>query len=173
MKTILSAVLIASFFFTQCGTSSKDAAAGDSSNSAAKTETPKAAIEKIDFYGQQKSLKEVIAATYAAGRTPVVYFWAGWCAPCGEFKQSLPDPLMQDALNNVTLIMVDTDVDDVKEKHGSAFGVSGIPAFVKVDKEGNYVDLVDGGAWDENIPANMAPVLKAFLAGKTAETPAN
>lgn len=51
--------------------------------------------------------------------------------------------------------MLDTDVDDVKEKHGEDFGVSGIPAFVKVDKDGNYVDLIDGGAWDANIPSNI------------------
>lgn len=164
MKKILIPVLLASLVFTQCDSSSKDKSNGDSVSNA-KADAPKEAIKKLDYYAQDKSLNEVIAAEFAAGRTPIVYFWATWCGPCKEFKSSLSDPLMQDALNNVTLIMLDQDVDGEKEKHSDHFGVSGIPAFVKVDKEGNFVDLVDGGAWDANIPANMAPVLKEFLAG--------
>jgi thioredoxin 1 len=162
MKKILLPALAALLVFTQCGPSNDKAGETKDGKTA---EAPKEAIKKLDFHAQDKALKEVIAAEFAAGRTPVVYFWADWCGPCKEFKSSLSDPLMQDALNNVTLIMIDTDVDDTKEKHGSEFGVSGIPAFVKVDKEGNLVDLVDGGAWDANIPANMAPVLKGFIAG--------
>ena len=161
-KILLPALLLTALLFTQCG-SSTDKSNTDSLE--AKKDEPKEAIKKIDYYGQDKILKDVIAAEFAAGRTPIVYFWADWCGPCKEFKSSLSDPLMKDALNNVTLIMLDTDVDDQKEKHGEDFGVSGIPAFVKVDKDGKYVDLVDGGAWDANIPSNMAPVLKEFIAG--------
>jgi thiol-disulfide isomerase/thioredoxin len=170
MKKIVLPALLALLLFTQCGPSS-DKSTGDSLN--AKADAPKEAIKKLDYYGQDKPLKDVIAAEFAAGRTPIVYFWADWCGPCKEFKSSLSDPLMQDALNNVTLIMIDTDVDDQKEKHGDDFGVSGIPAFVKVDKEGIFVDLIDGGAWDANIPANMAPVLKEFLAGTSAVASGN
>lgn len=173
MKKILIPVLLAALVFTQCGSPSKDKATGDDAGSGAKADVPKETIKKLDYYGQDKPLKDVIAAEIAAGRTPIVYFWADWCGPCKEFKSSLSDPLMQDALNNVTLIMLDTDVDDTKEKHGEAFGVSGIPAFVKVDKEGNFVDIVDGGAWEENIPANMAPVLKAFIAGESGAVSKN
>ena len=162
-KIIFFALLLAAFTFAQCSSSSENKSNGDS---VSKADEPKEAIKKLDYYAQDKILKDVIAAEFAAGRTPIVYFWANWCGPCKQFKSSLSDPLMQDALNNVTLIMLDTDVDDQKEKHGEDFGVSGIPAFVKVDKDGNFVDLIDGGAWDANIPANMAPVLKEFIAGK-------
>lgn len=163
MKKILLPALAALLVFTQCGSS--DEKTKDAKDEKT-TEATKETIKKLDFHAQDKSLKEVIAAEYAAGRTPIVYFWADWCGPCKEFKSSLSDPMMQDALNNVTLIMIDMDVDDQKDKYNSEFGVSGIPAFVKVDKEGAFVDLVDGGAWDANIPANMAPVLKGFIAGK-------
>lgn len=166
MKKIIFPALIAAFVFVQCGSDAKNKASGDSTTEQANE--PKEAIKKLDYYAQNKPLKDVIAAEFAAGRTPIVYFWANWCGPCKEFKASLSDPLMQDALNNVTLVMLDTDVDDAKEKHGEEFGVSGIPAFVKVDKDGNFVDLVDGGAWDENIPKNMAPVLKEFIAGTSS-----
>jgi thiol-disulfide isomerase/thioredoxin len=163
-KILLPVLLLASLVFTQCG-SSADKKGGDSTGSQANNDVPKEVIKKLDYYAQDKPMKDVIAAEFAAGRTPIVYFWANWCGPCKEFKSSLSDPLMKDALNNVTLIMLDTDVDDQKEKHGEDFGVSGIPAFVKVDKDGNFVDLIDGGAWEANIPANMAPVLKEFIAG--------
>lgn len=163
MRKIIVPMLLAALVLTQCNSSTKEKDGTD-----AKAEAPKKeSIKKLDYHAQDKPLKDVVAAEYAAGRTPVVYFWASWCGPCKEFKSSLSDPLMEDALNNVTLIMIDLDVDNTKEKLGEAFGVSGIPAFVRVDKDGEYVDLIDGGAWDENIPANMAPVLKGFLAGKT------
>jgi thioredoxin 1 len=163
MKKILLPALAALLVFTQCGSSSNDKSSDSAANKSA--DAPKEAIKKLDYHAQDKKLADVIAAEFAAGRTPVVYFWADWCGPCKEFKSSLSDPLMTDALNNVTLIMIDQDKDMEKEMYGDQFGVTGIPAFVKVDKEGNYVDLIDGGAWEENIPANMAPVLKAFLAG--------
>ena len=171
MKKTFFFALLASLTCLQCNPPSKDKPGGDSAT--AKADEPAETIKKLDYYAQDKTLKEVIAAEFAAGRTPIVYFWANWCGPCKEFKRSLSDPLMQDALKNVTLIMLDTDVDDQKEKHGEDFGVSGIPAFVKVDKDGNYIDLIDGGAWDANTPANMAPVLKKFVAGETAAAPVN
>lgn len=165
MKKILLPAFIALFVLTQCNSSSNDKHNSDSLPPNANTEAQKEVIRKIDYYGQKKTLKEVIATEFAANRVPIVYFWADWCGPCKEFKSSLSDPLMQDALNNVTLIMIDLDVDNEKEKHSENFGVSGIPAFVKVDQNGAFIDIVDGGAWEANIPANMAPVLKEFIAG--------
>lgn len=120
-------------------------------------------IAKIDQSLQSKTVNEVVAAEFAAGRIPVLYFWASWCGPSIEFKESLPDPLMQDALNNVTLIVIDTDADAEKEQVATRFNVRNIPTFIRLDNTGKFIKKVDGGAWAENIPANMAPVLKAFI----------
>jgi hypothetical protein len=40
---------------------------------------------------------------------------------------------------------------------------SPIPAFFRLDAEGKPVARIDGGAWAENIPKNMAPPLKTFF----------
>lgn len=157
---ILPCVLLLQF----CGDKSSGKT-GDSTSTQTTEVKKEEKIRKITYPSGDKTLNQLIAAEYAEGRTPVVYFWASWCGPCTEFKSSLGDPLMQDALNNTTLIMVDLDADAEKDKFSETYGVSGIPAFVKVDKAGEFVDLIDGGAWDENIPANMAPVLKNFILG--------
>jgi len=39
-----------------------------------------------------------------------------------------------------------------------------IPIFYALDKDGKPTGRkVDGGAWDDNIPENMAPVLDKFF----------
>jgi thiol:disulfide interchange protein len=113
---------------------------------------------------QDKSLTELIADITSAGRIPVLYFSADWCPPSVDFKKYLSDPLMQDALTNVTLIEIDTDNDN--ENYAARYNARSIPLFVKVDLQGKSLGAIDGGAWDANIPVNMAPPMKAFIAGK-------
>ncbi len=169
MKKVLPFLLLCAFLQASCNSSGKNDSAEEKD---AKTEKKAEKISLLDYHAQDKSLNDLVAAEYAKGRTPVVYFWADWCGPCKEFKASLHDPLMEDALNNTTLIMIDLDRDSEKDNHSGTFGVDGIPAFVTVDKSGEMIDLVDGGAWDENIPENMAPVLKDFLAGEPGDVTA-
>lgn len=118
----------------------------------------------VELNKSGKTLPEVIAGVLDAGRIPVLYFSADWCAPSVDFKKYLVDPLMQDALNNVTLIEIDTDNDN--ENYAARYNARSIPLFVKVDRAGKSLGAIDGGAWDANIPSNMAPPMKAFIAGK-------
>lgn len=127
-----------------------------------KTTTASGPLVQLNKTG--KTLPEVIAGITEAGRIPVLYFSADWCGPSVDFKKSLSDPLMKDALNNVTLIEIDTDNDS--ENYAARYNARNIPLFVKVDLQGKSLGAIDGGAWDENIPANMAPPMKAFIAGK-------
>lgn len=41
-----------------------------------------------------------------------------------------------------------------------------IPVIFALDRDGKPTeDMIDGGAWGDNIPQNMAPPLKAFFEG--------
>lgn len=105
------------------------------------------------------------AAASAHGRTVVVQTSATWCGPCKEFETSLSDPRMQRALTNVTIVKVDVDAfkDDLKAMN---IVTKSVPWFYKMDGELRPVDAISAGEWDANIPANMAPVFEAFLAGR-------
>ncbi len=124
-------------------------------------------IKKIDYYGNatnKDQLSIIVKNELAAKRKPVLFFTATWCGPCKQFKNSLNDPLMLDALKDVTLIMIDADVDGEREQIGlTKYAVRSYPTFLRVDANGKVIKKTDGGAWDENIPKNMAPVLKKFM----------
>ncbi len=79
-------------------------------------------------------------------------------------KNSLGNALMIDALKGTTLIMIDSDIDGKSEKIGAKYNVEAYPTFVRIDGEGELLKRTDGNAWEENIPENMAPVLKKFMA---------
>ena len=55
------------------------------------------------------------------------------------------------------------DIDDWPQV-ADAFRVGPIPVFFQVDAAGNPTGRsIDGNAWGENVPANMAPPLKQFF----------
>jgi thiol-disulfide isomerase/thioredoxin len=105
------------------------------------------------------------AAATAQGRQLVVQTSASWCGPCKEFDTSLSDPRMQRALGRVTIVKVDVDAfkDDLRAMN---IVTKSVPWFYKMDSELRPVDAISAGEWDANIPANMAPVFEAFLAGR-------
>jgi len=47
------------------------------------------------------------------------------------------------------------------------FGFDGIPAFFKLDAQGKpNGEFIDGNAWGDNIPENIAPPMDEFFHGK-------
>jgi hypothetical protein len=70
---------------------------------------------------------------------------------------------MSEAFAGVHLIRLDVDQWGWGVP-GTGFKVEAIPIFFKVDDQGQPTgEVIDGNAWGENIPKNMAPPLKDFF----------
>lgn len=101
-------------------------------------------------------------------QTPVVDFTATWCEACVVIVQSLAaqDQRMLDAFDGVYLIEVDVDewAFDDWAKGNYGFKFDGIPVFFKLDEQGRQTgEVIDGNAWGENIPENIAPPMDKFF----------
>jgi thiol-disulfide isomerase/thioredoxin len=102
----------------------------------------------------------------ALGRQPYVEFYADWCPPCNAIRDSLGDPRMVEAFAGTYIIKLDTDVWGDKLS-GLGLYVPGIPAFYELDENGKPTGrMITGAAWGEDVPANIAPPMKAFFEGK-------
>ncbi len=109
-------------------------------------------------------LDGVVQAAAAAGQRVVVWVvWPG-CEPCNGVALALADERMQRALQGVRLVRVDAT------EFGRDLGRLGIPTnpvpgFALLGPRHRPTDYVDGGEWDEDIAANIAPVLGGFVRG--------
>lgn len=86
------------------------------------------------------------------------------CEPCEAVAQALGDPRMQKALVGVRLVRVDRDQfqEDLAELKIPA---SRVPGFFLVDSDLRVLDTIAGDEWDDDVPANIAPVLGSFVRG--------
>ena len=111
----------------------------------------------------EELLRHEVANAAALGKQPYVRITAEWCGPCKALRASLGDPLMQDAFAGTYIVQV--DVDEWKpELDKAGFESDGIPVFFAVDGNAKPTGAkIDGGAWGEDIPRNMAPPLKQFF----------
>lgn len=104
----------------------------------------------------------------ALGYLPVVELGATWCGPCRELEESMSDARMQAAFKATYVVHLDVDA------WGGSLGAVGlgspsIPVFIVLDEKGRGTKRrIDGSAWADNVPANMAPKLDAFFHTKVA-----
>jgi thiol:disulfide interchange protein len=130
------------------------------------TATASAWVE-IDPKGDvEKAVAEQAAGALAAGKRPFLYLHADWCAPCKAIQETRTDPLMVKAFTGTHIIGL--DIDHVPAAALTALGASvdSIPTFFAAGSDGRSTGRsISGGAWEEDIPANMAPPLAAFFAG--------
>lgn len=96
---------------------------------------------------------------------PVAELSAEWCKPCAAIKRYLGDPQMVEAFHEVLLIRLDIDQWPADKLDAAGLHTSGVPFFFKLDPSGHASgQKISSAVWGEDIPANMAPPLKAFFA---------
>jgi hypothetical protein len=86
------------------------------------------------------------------------------CGACDEFQSALSDTKMQAALAGTILVRVDVAVFR-EELEALKIETQSAPWFYKLSESVKATDGISAGEWDENIPANMAPVLESFMRG--------
>lgn len=104
----------------------------------------------------------------AIGQIPVVEFEATWCPSCNAVNKALNEKngLMMKAYAGVYLIKLDTDEWGWKFSRVELFKFDAIPVYFKLDPQGKPTgEKIDGGAWGEDIPENIAPVMDKFFHG--------
>ena len=117
----------------------------------------------------QTMLAGEVQKAKALGQMPVVEFDATWCPPCQAIDAAIEskNELMLNAYRGTYIIKLDVDEWGWKNGKVQSFSFDAIPIYFKLDSEGQQTgEVIDGGAWGEDIPKNIAPVMDAFFHGK-------
>jgi thiol-disulfide isomerase/thioredoxin len=110
-----------------------------------------------------KLLADHAALAKQADLAPYVELWAEWCPPCKKLEAAMGDARIVKAFTGVYLIRLDTDAWGTK-LDGTGLDGSTIPVFYELDASGKPTGRrMDGGAWGEDVPENMAPALDGFF----------
>jgi hypothetical protein len=122
----------------------------------------------VDVGAQILSLDEEIdrqrALAARAKETLLVWLVVEDCKPCNALEAALSTPALQQALHHARLIRLDA-VEFTSELARLGIPTNAFPAFVLLGPDGHAKDYVHGGEWDDDLPENIAPVLKSFVGG--------
>jgi hypothetical protein len=104
------------------------------------------------------------AQARARGLRPFVYLHATWCPPCRAIENSRHDRLMLDAFQGTYIIEMDIDAWTRTALDQAGMQSDSIPRFYPLGPSAQVIPrTITGAAWGEDIPANMAPPLRAFF----------
>lgn len=109
-------------------------------------------------------LAAISKAAAGKNRTVILQTYVRSSKECAEVADALPDPRMQRALANVTLVRVDIDTFE-SELRAMRVDTDAVPFFYKLDASARATDAISADEWEANIPENMAPVLGDFARG--------
>jgi hypothetical protein len=110
----------------------------------------------------ERQLLEQLAKSTKAGEHVVLWTVTERCEPCAAVGRALPDARMQRALSGVRLVRTDAR-SFAPELRRLGVPIDAVPGFTLLDARAHPLDHIDGGEWDEDIPANIAPILDKFV----------
>jgi hypothetical protein len=86
------------------------------------------------------------------------------CKSCNAVEAALSSPELQRALGRARLVRLDA-VEFLAELSRLGIPMDAFPAFVLLGRDGHAADYLHDGEWDDDVPENIAPVLKSFVEG--------
>lgn len=115
------------------------------------------------------SLREQLRLARSASRTMLVLVTEERdCATCRGVDDAFEDARLQEALATVRLVRVARSA--FKEELAALRLQTDVyPMFLLLRDDLSLLDAIHGGEWDADIPANIAPVLGAFVRGQYRE----
>lgn len=101
----------------------------------------------------------------AGGRTLILQTTLRGSSECEAVARAFGDTRVQGALAGVTLVRVDLLAFE-RELQALRVETRSAPWFYRFDARLRLLDAIHASEWDENVPERIAPVLRAFAAGR-------
>ena len=129
------------------------------------SDTPAFHVEDLPF--SDTGLSAVLVKKFTLAKTkglkPYVMVYLDDCKPCVALRKQMDAPLLKEAFRGVYLIRLNDKVwGEALESAGMKSG--SFPRIHELADNGRATKrVITGAAWGEDVPANMAPPLQAFL----------